>query len=60
MVREDCVDTYGEILVTCLQSDRGCSIPGAPIGVEFDSEEGGSLDYSCGKLEKSYPKVAAL
>lgn len=59
MVREDQVDVYSEILVSCLQKDRGCSIAGAPIGVEFDSEEGGSVDYSCGKLEGAYPNVAA-
>jgi DNA polymerase I-like protein with 3'-5' exonuclease and polymerase domains len=59
IVREDQVDAYSELLVSCLQRDRGCSIVGFPIGVEFDSEEGGSTDYSCGKLEEYYPELAA-
>lgn len=59
IVREDQVEQYGQVLLDCLQKDRGCSIEGAPIGVEFDSEEGGSKDYSCGKLEEYYPMVAA-
>lgn len=60
IVKEEDVEAYSDILVSCLQANRGCSITGAPIGVEFDSEEGGSVDYSCGKLEKFYPKVAAI
>jgi DNA polymerase I-like protein with 3'-5' exonuclease and polymerase domains len=59
-VREDLVDTYLDIIIRSIQTDRGCSIPGCPIGVGIDSEDGGSLDYSCGKLEKMYPEVAAL
>lgn len=51
IVKDEDVDAYSEILVHCLQANRGCSIAGAPIGVEFDSEDGGSVDYSCGKLE---------
>jgi DNA polymerase I-like protein with 3'-5' exonuclease and polymerase domains len=59
-VREDQVDEYVEILVRNIQKDRGCSIPGTPIGVDQDSEQGGSEDYSSGKLLKSYPELAAL
>lgn len=59
IVREDCVEDYSNILLECLQVDRGCSIPMCPIGVEFDSEEGGSTDYSCGKLDVKYPEIAA-
>jgi DNA polymerase I-like protein with 3'-5' exonuclease and polymerase domains len=59
-VREDCVDAYGELLVRMLQKDRGCSIPGYPVGVEFDSEEGGSEDYSCGKLQEYLPELAKV
>lgn len=60
MVREDLVDQYHEILVRCIQKDRGCSIAGCPIGVSSDSEEGGSVDYSCGKLAEKYPEIAAI
>lgn len=59
-VREDQVTEYLEILVRNVQTDRGCSIPGYPIGLEQDTEEGGSVDYSGGKLAKSYPEVAAV
>jgi DNA polymerase I-like protein with 3'-5' exonuclease and polymerase domains len=59
-VREDLVSEYLEILKRHIQKDRGCSIPGVPIGVEEDSEPGGSEDYSGGKLLKKYPEVAAL
>lgn len=59
-VREDTVDEYLEILMRCIKKDRGCSIPGCPIGVEQDSEPGGSVDYSTGKLAKAYPELAAI
>lgn len=59
-VHESCVDEYLELVVRNIQKDRGLMIPGAPMGVDSDSEEGGSRDYSCGKLEKQYPTVAAL
>lgn len=51
-VREDLVPEYLEIVYRNIQKDRGCSIPGYPIGVDQDSEEGGSDDYGCGKLKK--------
>lgn len=50
LVREDQVDQYCEILKRNTQADRGCSIPGFPIGV--DQEVGD--DYSFGKWEKTY------
>lgn len=59
VVREDLVEDYLELVVRNIQKDRGCSIPGVPIGVEQDSEPGGSDDYSCGKLAKMYPELAA-
>ncbi len=59
-VREDLVDEYLEILIRRIQTDRGCSIPGTPIGVEQDSEKGGSTDYSCGKLLKMFPDIAQI
>lgn len=59
-VREDQVDEYIQLLKTCIQKDRGCSIPGAPIGVDEDSEPGGSADYSSGKLAKFYPHIAEI
>jgi hypothetical protein len=60
VVREDLVDQYLEILYRHIQTDRGCSIPGCPVGLELDSEPGGSLDYSCGKLLKMFPEIAAI
>jgi DNA polymerase I-like protein with 3'-5' exonuclease and polymerase domains len=59
LVKEDQVEEYLEILIRHIQKDRGCSIPGVPIGVEQDSEPGGSRDYSCGKLDKMFPHLAA-
>jgi DNA polymerase I-like protein with 3'-5' exonuclease and polymerase domains len=50
IVREDCVEEYCEILKRNTQKDRGCSIPGCPIGV--DQEVGD--DYSFGKFDKFY------
>lgn len=60
IVKEDQVEEYTQLVYECIQKDRGLMIPGAPMGVDADSEEGGSIDYSCGKLEKQYPKVASL
>lgn len=51
-VREDQVGEYLEIIFRNIQKDRGCSIPGYPIGIDQDSEKGGSEDYGCGKLRK--------
>lgn len=53
IVKDENVDEYCEILRTCTQKDRGCSIPGVPIGV--DQEIG--QDYSFGKFDKTYQSV---
>ena len=50
LVREDLVEEYKEIVARNTQKDRGCSIPGCPIGI--DQEVGD--DYSFGKFEKQY------
>ena len=60
LVREDLVDEYLEILCRHIQKPRGCSIPNTPVGIEQDSEIGGSRDYSCGKLDKMFPDLAAV
>lgn len=49
-VQDDYVDEYSEILRTNVQKDRGMSIPGCPIGCDFDIGE----DYSFGKFAKQY------
>lgn len=50
LVREDLVDEYCKILKTCTQKDRGCSIPGTPIGVDQDVGD----DYSFGAWSDKY------
>lgn len=50
LVKDEHIDQYCKILKECTQKERGCSIPGRPIGV--DQEIG--LDYSFGKFEKMY------
>jgi hypothetical protein len=50
LVRDDLVDEYKEIVARNTQKDRGCSIPGTPIGI--DQEVG--KDYSFGKFDKQY------
>ncbi len=49
-VDEDAVEEYCEILKRNVQKDRGLSIPGCPIGCDFDIGE----DYSFGKYAKKY------
>ena len=49
-VPDDEVDFYCEMLQKIIQKDRGVSIPGAPIGCDFEIGE----DYSMGKWEKLY------
>ena len=49
-VPEDEIDFYSEMLQKFIQMDRGVSIPGAPVGCDFEVGE----DYSMGKYEKSY------
>ena len=49
-VPENEVEEYSEILKNAIQLDRGISIPGAPVGCDFDVHD----DYSLGKFEKMY------
>ncbi len=49
-VSEVAVDSYCYLLRECVQRDRGLSIPGTPVGCDFDIGE----DYSFGKFEKMY------
>mgnify|MGYP003141776008 FL=1 len=49
-VENDFVDEYSEILKRNVQKDRGLSIPGCPIGCDFDIGE----DYSFGKFADKY------
>ena len=44
------VDYYIEALQDCIQKDRGVSIPGCPVGCDFDIHD----DYSLGKFEALY------
>lgn len=50
LVKEDQVERYCEILKIMTQKDRGCSISGAPIGVDQDIGD----DYSFGHFEEVY------
>ena len=49
-VDDDYVQEYQDILLRNVQKDRGLSIPGCPIGCDFDVDE----DYSLGKFKKQY------
>jgi DNA polymerase I-like protein with 3'-5' exonuclease and polymerase domains len=53
IVKDEDVAEYREIVKRNTQKDRGCGIPGAPIGV--DQEIG--QDYSFGKFEKHYELI---
>ena len=50
LVKEEYVDRYCEVLKECTQKDRGCSIPGTPIGVDQDVGD----DYSFGDWDNVY------
>ncbi len=50
VVRDKDVEEYCEILRRNTQKDRGCSIAGAPIGVDQDIGQ----DYSFGKFDERY------
>jgi DNA polymerase I-like protein with 3'-5' exonuclease and polymerase domains len=50
-VPEDEVEEYKEKLAGFVQMDRGLSIPGAPVGCDFEIVHD---DYSGGKFEKMY------
>jgi len=49
-VEDSVVDIVAEHMALFTQKDRGCSIPGKPIGVDLDIGE----DYSFGKFKKQY------
>jgi DNA polymerase I-like protein with 3'-5' exonuclease and polymerase domains len=49
-VPEDEIEHYNEKLLHFVQLDRGLSIPGAPVGCDFEIDE----DYSMGKFAKMY------
>ena len=49
-VREEAIEPYKYVIRECIQKDRGFSIPGCPIGCDFDIGD----DYSFGKFEKMY------
>lgn len=50
VVKEEHVDQYCKILKECTQRDRGCSIPGFPVGVDQDVGD----DYSFGDFLEQY------
>ena len=52
--KEEHVARVLEILKECTQRDRGCSIPGFPIGIDQDISD----DYSFGAFEKMYGQDA--
>lgn len=49
-VPDDYVEEYSNLLRDFVQLDRGVSIPGCPIGCDFDVHQ----DYSLGKFEAKY------
>jgi len=49
-VKEEWVEDYKILVQKCIQRDRGLSIPGSPIGCDFDVGD----DYSFGKFEDKY------
>jgi len=49
-VPEDEIDLYSQKLQEFIQKDRGFSIPGTPVGCDFDVHD----DYSLGKFTKMY------
>lgn len=50
VVKDELIEEYCEIVKRNTQKDRGCSIPGKPIGVDHEIGK----DYSFGKWEKHY------
>ena len=49
-VPENEIELYSEKLQSFVQQDRGFSIPGCPVGCDFDVHD----DYSLGKFEAKY------
>lgn len=54
-VKNEETEEYIKIVTSCIQKDRGISIKGCPIGIEFDTHK----DYSMGKLEEKYPELCS-
>jgi DNA polymerase I-like protein with 3'-5' exonuclease and polymerase domains len=50
VVKDEDVERYCAVLKRCTQADRGCSIPGFPVGVDQDIGQ----DYSFGHFEEVY------
>ncbi len=48
--KDEYVDEVLAIMKRCTQKDRGCSIPGFPIGIDQEVHQ----DYSFGKFDKTY------
>ncbi len=48
--KEEHIEEVLEIMQRCTQKDRGCSIPGFPIGIDQDVGD----DYSFGVYEEQY------
>ena len=48
------IDEYNELLLRCIQKDRGLSIKDCPIGCDFEIGE----DYSMGKFVSKYASIA--
>lgn len=55
-VHKDHVEQYCEILKHNTQRDRGCSIPGTPIGIDQDIGD----DYSFGSFDETYKLDSGL
>jgi len=51
-VAENDVESVSKAMAEFTQKDRGCSIPGQPIGVDLDIGD----DYAFGKFDKQYPE----
>ena len=49
----DYIEEYSDIVLKCVQKDRGLSIPGCPVGCDFDIGD----DYSFGKFESKYAEL---
>lgn len=49
-VPEEEIDEYKSVLQRYIQTDRGVTIPGCPVGCDFDIHD----DYSLGKFNKLY------
>ena len=66
LVKEEDVAAYDQLVLDCVQAPRVNSLgndmqlEGCPMGMECDSEKGGSRDYGCGKLEKMFPHIAEI